>query len=312
MNLEIPFSHYYYFNLLRLLRRDTSEQSLEFLFNNVSESSNDWLSIRYKHYLKKNKKIFFSKTPLNFTVQMFLKKIQGLPPEIRPFSDGPYSNDFKILSNNEHNILEFDNIKFYDYKKNRNNHRIIPIFNLVKDKFEIKFNNIDEYGSYRDIGSQYYRLIKEKEVNFMPKQGQNAMDVGCYIGHRAIAMSKLVGSKGVVYAIEAEENNFNLLKKNIYENNLKNIIPINVAVDDFPKKTFIYSRQKNSMAHGLRKFENIEDPSAIDIENRTQYKKEIQTTTISEVMSNYKISSIDMMHISVTGHEYEVINGIGS
>ena len=60
MLCEIPFTHYYYFNLLRLLRRENIEQALEFLFNNVSESSNDWLSIRYKHYLKK-KKFFFEK-----------------------------------------------------------------------------------------------------------------------------------------------------------------------------------------------------------------------------------------------------------
>lgn len=145
----------------------------------------------------------------------------------------------------------------------------------------------------------------------MPSLGQIAMDVGCYIGHRALAMRKLVGKNGLVYAIEAVDENFELLQKNISENNFNNIIPVKSVVDNYPKQTTLYSRQKGSMAHGLRKFELIEDPSAIDLKNVTSSKSIVQTTTLNNLILDLKIKNIDMMHISVTGHEKEVLEGLG-
>lgn len=155
MIIEIPYSHFYYFNFLKILRRTSFDDALLYLFNNIQESSDDWITSRYNQYNNRTHKIKFETVPLDFNVEVFLKKIQGLPKEIRPVTDGLYTKNVKFLSDKKNNIVEVDGIKFFDFKENRNRKRILPIFNLVKDLFPFDIT-VDEYGSFRDIGSQYY------------------------------------------------------------------------------------------------------------------------------------------------------------
>jgi ubiquinone/menaquinone biosynthesis C-methylase UbiE len=55
------------------------------------------------------------------------------------------------------------------------------------------------------------------------KIGDNFLDLGCGDGYFSVAASKIVGSKGKVYAIDTYEQSITALKEQIHRDNLNNI-----------------------------------------------------------------------------------------
>lgn len=62
------------------------------------------------------------------------------------------------------------------------------------------------------------------------RNGDNVLDLGAGIGDFSLIASKHVNGKGSVIAIEPSPHDFGLLKRNIEENNCKNITAINIGV----------------------------------------------------------------------------------
>jgi len=64
-------------------------------------------------------------------------------------------------------------------------------------------------------------------VEFLKKIGlksaQTVLDFGCRVGHYTIPAAKVVGNKGIVYAVDKEEYALNELEQKAKANNLKNI-----------------------------------------------------------------------------------------
>jgi precorrin-6B methylase 2 len=71
-----------------------------------------------------------------------------------------------------------------------------------------------------------YSLLKE----FLPKSNNIVLDLGAGIGDYALFSSIRVGERGKVISVETDPQTFELLKKNIEENNMKNVIPLNMFV----------------------------------------------------------------------------------
>lgn len=308
--ITLPYRHYYCLNLLRLLRRVSHQEAVDYLFANIDENSDNWIDTRYAHFDKPPVDLDVSSLKHPVSLESLMRRIQGLPSEIRPVTDGPYSKEVTFERDADYIAINLLGYKIYDFDDHRNRERVSRILPLVEDLFPFEMT-LDEYGVYRDAGSQFWRLTQEPERETMPAAGETAMDVGAHIGYRALAMHYCVGPSGSVYAIEVEDDNFELLQKNVVANNINNFTAIQAAVDSVPRTATLYSRDRKSMAHGLRKFEDIEDPSAIDrIHNRTQFTKEVSTTTLDQIFSQCDIDRVDNMHISVTGHEIEVLKGI--
>jgi len=59
------------------------------------------------------------------------------------------------------------------------------------------------------------------------KSGQIVLDFGCRIGHYTIPAAKTVGDKGMVYAVDKEQQALNELEQKAVHLNLKNIRTIN-------------------------------------------------------------------------------------
>ena len=59
------------------------------------------------------------------------------------------------------------------------------------------------------------------------KSGQTVLDFGCRVGHYTIPAAKIVGDKGIVYAVDKEQQALNELQQKATALNLKNIITIN-------------------------------------------------------------------------------------
>jgi SAM-dependent methyltransferase len=66
--------------------------------------------------------------------------------------------------------------------------------------------------------------------SFLPELNNIVLDLGAGIGDYTLFSSIRVGKRGKVISVEADPKTFQLLKKNVKENNLKNVVPLNLFV----------------------------------------------------------------------------------
>jgi len=72
------------------------------------------------------------------------------------------------------------------------------------------------------------------------KLGETFMDIGANNGYYTILAADLVGPKGKVISLEPNPKAFQRLLHNIEINNLKNVIPLNIALSDKDGKAILY------------------------------------------------------------------------
>lgn len=74
------------------------------------------------------------------------------------------------------------------------------------------------------------------------KKGMVCMDIGANIGYITLLMADLIGSKGRVYAVEPDPNNFKLLKANMKLNGFKDrVLCYDLAIHDKVGQVAFYS-----------------------------------------------------------------------
>jgi len=122
------------------------------------------------------------------------------------------------------------------------------------------------------------------------------VDIGAYIGRYTILAANS-NKKIKVVSIEANPFIYESLIKNIKINNLRNAIPVNVALLNQEKTVNFYSNEKGGSSTLLR---------------RSDFKKiKIKGTTLDSLLKNLRLSlkKVRLLKIDVEGAEYLVLKG---
>ena len=136
-------------------------------------------------------------------------------------------------------------------------------------------------------------------ARFLPKDGDTVIDVGAHIGRYTIVSSQLVGKTGKVVAIEADPDNFQLLKRNVALNNLTNVLSLNYAV--FSTKTRIKLYEQSASA----KYNSL----ILTRAKETEKYAEVNADTLDDILELNEINQVNWIKIDVEGAEFEVLKG---
>ncbi len=133
--------------------------------------------------------------------------------------------------------------------------------------------------------------------------GNIVVDLGANIGYFTCLLAKIVGEGGKVFAFEPDPRNLKLLRRNIQENNYKNVIIADKAVSDVNGSCTLYSSQKKFGANRI--FESKK--------NQTQDFIPIKSETIC--LDDYfekqnLLKKIDFIKIDIEGSEFRAFNGM--
>jgi FkbM family methyltransferase len=123
--------------------------------------------------------------------------------------------------------------------------------------------------------------------------------VGANIGFYTVLLADKVGKNGKVYAFEPDKTNFEILVKNIKENNLENVVVVNAAVGRKSETKILYKSEENLGDHKLYKTPLGSAASPLD---------EGETVKIIK-LDDYIKEPINLMKIDTQGWEPEVIEG---
>ena len=177
----------------------------------------------------------------------------------------------------------------------------------IKDKLkekEIIKKKINDYemfidkngkGIHRDLYLNSSREpISTNIVKSILKKGDIVLEAGANIGYYTILESKKIGDKGMVYAIEPIKENFELLKKNISLNKLKNVKTFNIGFDDKP----------GEMNISISSESNLNTP--MKIENLLRIDK-VKSESLDSFFKNKKKPTF--MRMDIEGYEDVIFKG---
>ncbi|MEN9552073.1 MAG: hypothetical protein RI935_450 [Candidatus Parcubacteria bacterium] len=133
---------------------------------------------------------------------------------------------------------------------------------------------------------------KDEELFFEKflKEGDVVVDCGAHLGTLTITASKIVGDRGHVYAYEAHPRTFSFLKKNIHDNECKNVTALHVAVTDTNQSVRFSDYYVNDM-------NSVEENGPL----------EVTGNTLASLL--YDVEKIDLLKLDIEGSELPALIG---
>ena len=127
-------------------------------------------------------------------------------------------------------------------------------------------------------------------------EGMSIADVGANLGYFALQEAKVVGPKGVVYAIEPIPQNFFLLRHNVALNNLKNIQVFNLAIGDEDGSLDLFLSYASNWASAFKTPINIDQKITVPSKRLDTFLKDK--------------GKVDLVRMDVEGYETKIVDGM--
>lgn len=140
--------------------------------------------------------------------------------------------------------------------------------------------NYETYGHFQGIIENY---ILDVYMTHKYRKGDVVIDLGAGIGDFSILAASAIGEKGKVLAIEPSIRNFNLLKKNLMKNSIKNVVAYNCAVSDSSKMVTIQYEDEKYEVQGLPIEQILREAN---IEHPDIFKMDIEGAELSVVRTS--------------------------
>jgi FkbM family methyltransferase len=151
-------------------------------------------------------------------------------------------------------------------------------------------NNVDLTVADEVLVNRGYRLCEDSIKN---AKGP-IIDIGGHLGFFSLMASALRTSLPI-YCFEPHIENFDLLKKNLKDNDIQNVVAKQVAVSDVVGEVeLLLSRE--DLNHSLR--EAIEPTGQV---------QKVQATTLEKIFEKNRIQTCGLLKIDCEGSEYEIL-----
>jgi FkbM family methyltransferase len=123
------------------------------------------------------------------------------------------------------------------------------------------------------------------------------LELGANRGYYVLIESDKLSDKGYIYAVEPGPNNFEILKRNITLNNIKNVEVSNLAISDKKGTAKLYFGQACNL-HSLIKSKHDSEDDFV----------EVQTDTVDNFLKGKK--PVTFLRMDIEGFETELVSGM--
>lgn len=176
--------------------------------------------------------------------------------------------------------------KEYYYKISKSvKYKLSNFYYTIKGE-NVKISKIDFLSFINTFIIEQYRLPGILQPSF----GDTVLDIGACYGDTSLWFLKYIGDKGMVYAFEPINENYKKLLENIRINEVNNIIPFNIAIDE--RETTVSFLNKGGGSF-------LVDKGNLDT----------KTTTIDKFINDNKVSHVDFIKMDIEGAELGALNG---
>jgi len=131
---------------------------------------------------------------------------------------------------------------------------------------------------------------------FTPQEGDTVIDIGAHIGAYSVKAGKRIGDSGTVLAIEPHPTSFGILLHNIAANDLRNVLPKNVALGSAEGTAYL------NVGDDLKTVSGSIDGSA-------HRGIEVGCRRLDDLLHEEGVSWVDIMKIDTEGVEADILRG---
>jgi len=152
-------------------------------------------------------------------------------------------------------------------------------------------NTLDKMVLWEQWGAKDYQTVTVKE-------GDVVIEIGGHIGTSTLSYSHRVGPRGIVYAIEALPENFELLKKNIARNGITNVKAFHLAIVGDPSidSITLNTNPYNSGGHSIFKMSVEEESTTV-----------CPAMTLDAFTKAQGIDHVDILQMDIEGAEFDIL-----
>jgi FkbM family methyltransferase len=148
--------------------------------------------------------------------------------------------------------------------------------------------------------NQTYEAFELKLLELLLRPGATFIDVGANIGIYTAIAASLIGPAGIAYGFEPVSENFEILKRNLDNNHLKNVVTEQIAIGNRVAKSVLYLDDNSIGTHSL-------------LRRRPSYRQDqevdVLVTTLDAYFSKEMPTVVDLLKIDVEGYESFVLEG---
>lgn len=149
-----------------------------------------------------------------------------------------------------------------------------------------------------NIATRYLRENFDEPFAFQIKPGDTVVEVGAYVGHLSMWFAESVGAGGRVIAVEMMAQNVQILKKNVLENSMQDIVKV-VQGGAWHSRGELVVKSKGMQRSSLASIESLE--------NGEEFK--ISVNTLDNMLDDLDVSNIDVAFVTANGAEINVLKG---
>jgi FkbM family methyltransferase len=136
---------------------------------------------------------------------------------------------------------------------------------------------------------------------FVPKPGETVIDIGANIGIYTLMSSRRVIPGGRVIAVEPDESNLLILKKNVEMNNCKNVIIVPVALGtNCGERTFY---------EGIMPTASSFYPSKMNAFCKIRRERTVKIFTLDMILEKLGVEEVQWIKIDAEKADLEILKG---
>lgn len=177
--------------------------------------------------------------------------------------------------------------------------------NIIKRNFKHGTFFYHENDRYIGKSLSEYGEWSEGEVELIKKivsNNENIIEIGSNIGTHTIPLAKHVSNGGQIFSFEPQSQNHELLMKNIFHNNIKNVNIAQIAISSKEGRAFMNTFDNE-------KINNYGDAKIF--ENKLENFEEVSVKTLDQLFLDKlnKNFSIKLIKCDAQGQEPNIIKG---
>ena len=172
-------------------------------------------------------------------------------------------------------------------------------YTIEREKIKVAFRPL----ILADISIINSVFESDVKVLFHPEATDVVIDVGAHIGLYSVIAGKLVGPKGRVIAIEPDESNLTILRKNVQINNLSNVTVLPIALGQANASMVLYS--------GVMPSASTLYPSEGRVLHKVRSQRKVRVAPLNTLVKELGLNKVDWLKIDVEGADLDVLKGAG-
>ena len=151
-----------------------------------------------------------------------------------------------------------------------------------------------------------YEREMQNVIRSLVRPGMVVADIGANTGYVTLLLADLVGDAGRVISFEPYGPSFDLLRRNVESNGLRQVEVFCIALSDTTGISRLYLSAKND---GMHSFGDLIDETGVA---GSSPQVPVKTTTLDQFLEERGIPRIDVLKIDVEGAETLVFSGARS